>query len=255
MENQALDLWFAYPDDLLTEEASRACSSLLSEDERIRSEAFRFNRDRRQYLASRALLRHALSQYDPRKPEAWRFLSNSHGKSAIAPTCGLRFNLSHSSGLVACLIAHGLEVGVDVEPHERAGEIVEIAVSVFSPKELRQLESLSGTPKANRALSLWVLKEAYVKARGFGLSLPLTQFSFLFSDADNIRLETEPGLEENVGRWSFCLLNHAGHRVALVVEEVTDPRLQLFEIRMPSFTPEQPASAGVKWFPVRPKLP
>jgi len=69
-------------------------------------------------------------------------------------------------GLVVCLVAQGAEVGVDLESYERAGEIAELSERVFSPLELAQLEELHGSEKTNRALCLWTLKEAYLKAQG-----------------------------------------------------------------------------------------
>ena len=192
IDKKPLYLWCAYPEDLLTEATAHACASLLSEDERARWQAFRFDRDRREYLTTRALVRSALSHYHPIAPEAWRFQTNSHGRPQIDPDCGLRFNLSNFSDLVVCLISHESDVGVDVEPYENAEKIAELAPGVFSPVELAQLEALRGPEKLDRALSLWTLKEAYIKATGFGLSQPLNQFSFLFGGAEGIRLEMDP---------------------------------------------------------------
>jgi len=249
MMNDTLQLWCAYPDDLLTDQVARACVSLLSEDERDRWQAFKFDRHRREYLATHALARTALSHCHPLAPEAWRFQLNNHGKPTTDPECGLRFNLSNSLGLVVCLIAYGVEVGVDVEPYERAGEIVELAPDVFSPQELAQLETLRGMEKLNRALSLWTLKESYIKARGMGLALPLDKFSFLFDSAERIRLDLDPCLEDLAERWQFCLIEHAGHRIALMVEQATAPKLQIWETRSLLAPPNQLAAGAQKWFP------
>src|SRR5271165_2226949 len=176
MNHAILHLWIAYPDDLLDEEAAKACLRLLSEDERARWQAFKFDRHRREYLATHALVRHALSQHRALPPEAWCFQLNAYGKPAIEPECGLRFNLSNSLSMVVCLIAEGVEVGVDVESRGRAGSIAEIGPRMFSPLELAQLESLQEDRRADRCLRLWTLKEAYIKARGMGLALPLNNF-------------------------------------------------------------------------------
>ena len=195
-------------------------------------------------------MRTALSQYHPLVPEAWRFQLGPYGKPTVDPDCNLRFSLSNSPGLVVCLIAQGAEVGVDVEPYERAGEIAEIASGVFSPLELAQIEVLDHRQILDRALSLWTLKEAYVKARSMGLSLPLNKFSFLFGGADGIRLELDPCLCDEPGRlWRFCLVEHAGHRIALMVGQATVSELQLWEAR-PLLAPTTRLPAGeVPWFP------
>ncbi len=128
----------------------------------------------------------------PFPPHAWSFFVNEYGKPSPIPDCGLRFNQSNSVELAVCLVASpgtlgphvssaasaatGIEVGVDVEPFSRAEEIVPLAPQVFSLAERAQLDALPVTDRPDRALSLWTLKEAYIKARGMGLSLPLAKF-------------------------------------------------------------------------------
>lgn len=248
MDEKPLHLWYAYPEDL-TEATSHRCAPLLSEDECAQWQAFRFDRHRREYLATRALMRTALSHYHPLAPEAWRFETNAYGKPTVDPDCGLRFNLSNSPGLVVCLIAQGTEVGVDAEPIERAEKIAELAPEMLSPLELAQLEALRGPEKLGRALSLWTLKEAYVKARGVGLSMPLNKVSFLFGGIEGIRLELDPCQGEPGSRWRFCLLEHAGHRIALMAERATVPELQVWEARPLLATPRRLADGGELWFP------
>ena len=247
MDKEPLYLWCAHPEDTLTEAVTQACAPLLSEDERALWQTFRFDRHRREYLTTRALVRTALSHYHPLAPEAWRFQTNAYGKPTVDPDCGLRFNLSNSPDLVVCLIAQGAEVGVDAEPFERAGKVAELAPEVLSPLELAQLEALRGSEKLDRALSLWTLKEAYIKATGVGLSLPLNKISFLFGGVEGIRLELDPCLGSEPGRpWRFCLLEHAGHRIALMAELATVPELQVWELLAP---PTRLAVGGKLWYP------
>ena len=92
---------------------------------------------------------------------------------------GLRFNLSHTDGLVVCLVAVEREIGVDVEHTARAGSVgIEIAERFSSPSEVAELRSLPFADQRSRFFDYWTLKEAYIKARGLGLHLPLDQFSF-----------------------------------------------------------------------------
>ncbi|MFY9853717.1 MAG: 4'-phosphopantetheinyl transferase superfamily protein, partial [Terracidiphilus sp.] len=195
-DNESLHLWCAYPEDALTAAAAHECMSILSEDERERWQRFRFDHHRREYLTTRVLVRTALSHWHPTAVEAWRFQTSAHGKPRVDPDCGLRFNLSNSPSLVICLIARGFEVGADAEPYEHAEKIATLAPTVFSPQELVQLEALHGQEKLDRALSLWTLKEAYIKATGVGMSRPLKEFSFLFGGTEGIRLEFDPLLDD-----------------------------------------------------------
>lgn len=234
----ALQLWCAFPDDLLDSAAADACAALLSEEESVRWQRFRLERSRREYLATHALARMALSHSRPVAPRDWRFVTNAYGKPAPAPECGLRFNLSNSIGLAVCLVLDArVEVGVDVEARSRAAEIAEVEYKVFSAAELAQVDALIETERPDRYLSLWTLKEAYIKARGMGMALPLREISFLFDSAGDVRLEAADGVDEDVSRWRFRRLDYAGHRIAMVWEGEPGRGLELREARPPMSPP------------------
>ena len=214
--------------------------ALLNEEERSRWQRFRPERRRREYLATHALARRALSHYRSIASRDWQFTMNEYGKPAPEPDCGLRFNLSNSLGLAVCLVAdaHG-EVGVDVEAQSRAGEIESVARRVFSAAERAQLDALAETEKLDRYLSLWTLKEAYTKARGMGMALPLCNISFLFDSSGSARLEVDADVDPDAARWRFRWLDHAGHRIAMVAEGAAGWRLDLLEARPPTFPPKR----------------
>lgn len=214
----APQLWCAYPADLRDARDLAEWCALLSAEEQTRAQRFRFERDRRAFVAGRALARTALTHAHPLPAGKWRFRNNAHGKPAAEPECGLRFNIANCAELVVCLLARGAEVGVDAEPFARAAQVAKVAPQVFSERECSQMAALPEAERAQRALSLWVLKEAYVKARGLGLSLSLKKLSFLFGRGGTIRLAMEADLDDRPERWRFCLLDCAGHRVALMVE-------------------------------------
>jgi 4'-phosphopantetheinyl transferase len=222
---------------------------MLSDDERTHWRSLQFDIHRQEYLATRILVRTALSHYYPLAPEAWRYRLSHYGKPSVDPNCGLSFNLSNSLDLVVCLIAQGSEVGVDLESYARAKDIVDLAEEVFSPLELSQLEGLPGPERPNRALSLWTLKEAFIKARGTGLSMPLKKLSFLFDGTDRIRLELDPRLCDEPGRhWRFCLLDHAGHRIAIMTDQTTISELQLWELQPLPAPPQRLPDSVAIWY-------
>ena len=260
--SSALQLWLAYPGDLAEPAVEEACSALLDNAERARAARFRFDRHRREYLATHALTRVALSHAHPSPPQAWSFSVNQYGKPSPIPECGLRFNQSNSVELAVCLVAcphadsaaaSAAEVGVDVESLARAEEIVPLAARVFSPAERAQLEALPAAARPDRALSLWTLKEAYIKARGMGLSLPLQQISFLFDGPnadrpDAIRFEVATGIDDNPRRWRFYRFDHAGHRIALAVEAAAAGGVETYEARPPFGPPTRLSLASPAWF-------
>lgn len=212
--------------------------ALLSEEERARRRRFRFEHSRREYLTTHALARMALSHDRPIAPRAWQFTANAHGKPAITPDCGLRFNLSNTAAMAVCLVSDApAQVGVDVESHARVARIAEVAQKVFSEAERSQLDALSASAKLDRCLSLWTLKEAYVKARGIGMTLPLRGISFLFDEGGAVRLFLDPELHDDAERWHFRTLNHAQHRIAVVAEETNIDDLEMWELRPPALRP------------------
>ncbi len=212
---------------------------------------YKFDRHRRESLATRALARFALSQSRAALPKSWSFRENEHGKPFIQPDCGLRFNLSNSLGMVVCLVAEGVEVGVDVESRTRSDQMLSIARRVFSKEEIDQLEELDDTAKLDRALSLWTLKESYIKARGMGLALPLEEISFLFGGPEGIRLEIDPSVDHDPGRWRFCSMDRDDHRISLVVEQGAVPEMNLWQTRPLLSAPAHLGTFKGQWYPIR----
>jgi len=251
MDRKPLKLWCANPGDLEAEGVEEACAALLNDEEHARVARFKFERHRRESLATRALARTALSRYRETAAGEWQFTSNRQGKPAVDPECGLSFNLSNSPGLVVCLVAEGVaEVGVDVESWERAKQIMELVPRVFSAREQEQLAELPDVEKLDRALSLWTLKESYIKARGLGLSIPLDEFSFVFSRAKGITLEIDERLGDDAGRWRFCQLDYAGHRIAVMVDRSVAGALEVWVARPVLAEPVRVDVGEVRWFPM-----
>lgn len=213
-----IDVWIAQPSLMDDSALLAACARLLSEEERNRQRAFVFEKNRREYLVAHALLRCALSQYDPTLPEAWRFTRNAHGRPALDPPSRLRFNLTHHPTLVACAVTNDAELGIDVEPLQRGAEILRLAEGIFAQSELEELHRLPSAERADRAVSLWTLKEAYVKARGLGLTLPLSGFAFDFARPLEPAVAFEAAIDDRPERWHFRTRDVHEHRIALAVE-------------------------------------
>jgi 4'-phosphopantetheinyl transferase len=218
-----VDLWIARPQALRSAEVLARYKSWLAPDEAKRHAAFLFDKHRHEYLVTRGLVRTALSAYRPVEPAAWKFDANAYGRPAIAPPCGLEFNLSNTQTLVVCAVAERRVVGVDVEPIARASEILGIADTVFSDQELAELRALPDPAASDRAVSLWTIKEGYIKARGMGLSLPVREITVRF--AQTAALAAAP-LDEHPADWTIQTLDIDGHRIALV-SPAPAPRVQV----------------------------
>src|SRR5262245_59040695 len=204
----------------LPEAAADRLKQCLSADERDRMERFRFEKDRLRYLIGRGLLRLLLGAYLEVPPQELRFETTAAGKPHLAAGQGqLQFNVSHSGEYVLIVIAAGRAVGIDVEVVADDFDAGEIAAHFFSPSEQRDLEMLKGRARIEAFFECWTRKEAYVKARGEGLSLPLDQFDVSLRPGEAARLiATRPDPTE-ASRWQLSGLGVAdGYKAALAVE-------------------------------------
>jgi len=200
--------------------AARRLEQCLSADERDKMQRFRFEKDRRRYLIGRGGLRTLLGRYLDLAPQDLRFETAAAGKPHL--TSGqrrLQFNLAHSGEYVLIAIAEGRTVGIDVEEIRDDFDAGELAAHFFSPGEQRDLETLTGRTRIEAFFECWTRKEAYVKARGEGLSLPLEQFDVSLRPGEPARLiATRPDPAE-ARRWQLSGLDVAdGYKAALAVE-------------------------------------
>lgn len=195
--------------------------SVLTSDEQDACDRFLFDKDRHQYLFAHAMLRGVLSRYAPVRCADWRFAApEKYGKPRVALTLDqpLHFNLSHTDGLVACVVAREPAVGVDAEHLGRRGSLLEIARHCFAPAEVVRLEQASPEERREVFFDIWTLKEAYVKARGMGLSLPLQEFAFELKAGQPPRVEFAPSMNDSPECWQFETFRPApSHRIAVAV--------------------------------------
>ncbi|MDB5643085.1 MAG: vbsP [Hyphomicrobiales bacterium] len=180
-----------------------ALLACLPDDELARAGRFRFERDRQVYIAGHALVRDMLSRQAGGARRDWRFTLGAHGKPAPvlpADAPDLRINLSHTLGVAVVALAWGADVGVDVEWMSRTNDLDRIAHRFFAPDECRQFDAAA--PEARRELffAFWTLKEAYIKATGLGLAMPLADFAF---DLAGPTIAFAPHVDDAPGDWCF----------------------------------------------------
>jgi 4'-phosphopantetheinyl transferase len=152
---------------------------LLSADERVRADRFHFDRDRQRFVASRALLRTILAAFLAADPATLNFSYSKTEKPFLAPAhdnSGIMFNVSHSGGIALYAFSRRREVGVDVEQVRQDLDVEPIARRFFSAFEQRQLFALPEEERNEAFFRCWTRKEAYIKAVGEGLSIPLREF-------------------------------------------------------------------------------
>jgi 4'-phosphopantetheinyl transferase len=210
----------AQPNDASEPERRSMLMETLSDEERKRLTRFRLEGDRDLFLVAHGLVRMTLSRHENVEPQAWRFKVGSYGRPEIAePRSRLRFNLSRRRGLAACAVTLDRDIGIDVEYVSKDFPI-DTVERVFSPRERSSLLGASADARAGLFFEYWTLKEAYIKARGLGLSLPLDQFSFDKGSDGRWRIVSEPQLHEYPERWRFWSWRVANdHQMALAIDQ------------------------------------
>jgi 4'-phosphopantetheinyl transferase len=197
-------------------------TGLLSSDEIQRANRFRFDKDRHQFTLARGLLRRMLGKYLATEPITIRFQYSERGKPSIATEnlhC-IHFNVAHSGDLILLAFVQGHRLGIDVEQVRTDFPIDEIAERFFSAAERTALRTLQPTQRYEAFFRCWTRKEAYIKATGDGLSLPLDQFDVSLLPGEPARLlATRPRAAE-AERWTMHHLNvEPGYAAALVYEQ------------------------------------
>ncbi len=206
----------------------------LGKDERARGDRFRFPHDRRRYIVAHGALRSILGHYCGCQPEQIRFQHNSHGKPALAPEmqssrAPLQFNLSHSHELALIGLTLNRQIGVDIERIRPELAEDRIAERFFSPREVAALRSLPATEQTHAFFRCWTCKEAFVKARGQGLSLPLDHFDVSFTPGQPAALLSVADIPGEASRWSLYTLTPAPGYTAAIAVEGCDWQLKTWE--------------------------
>ncbi len=197
--------------------------SLLSEDEQVRAAKFYFERDRQRYIIAHGILHILLGRYLGCDPHAIRFRTNNYGKPSLDLTQhehSLRFNLSHSHEMALLAFAYDRELGVDIEYMRDIEDYDRLARVSFSPNERQVLRELDNDEKRQGFYNCWTRKEAYIKARGMGLSLPLNLFDVSLLSGEPAQLLASREDAREVERWSMRDLSPApDYAGALCVED------------------------------------
>ncbi len=231
LDANRVDVWHCFPDALGRGQVS-ACLSTLSRVELSRYRRMRSAEGRLHFLVGRSLARNTLSRYADIPVRSWRFSINEYGRPAVdwPRACrNIHFSVSHTSGLVAVAVSPISEIGIDVERVDRQVDISGIAEAVFTQCEMERILRCAPDENRDRFFGLWTLKEAYIKARGRGFSLPPRTFEFASLD-DPISLRCPPDCDPTPERWQFHLSRRRpGLRIAIAVGSRSITRIRQLE--------------------------
>lgn len=204
-----VELWVCFPEQIRSQILIKAYHALLNEQEQAKQQRFHFEHDRHRYLVTRAMIRVLLSHYLPRyEPDTWRFTQNAYGRPEIvsddAQVQRLSFNISHTKHMIICGLCYDREIGVDTENFSERAAPIRVS-SAFSEQETQALLATKKSLQQEYFFHYWTLKEAYIKARAMGLSLPLDQFSFIFKNEREIDLRFDQKIADQPSNWHFEL--------------------------------------------------
>jgi 4'-phosphopantetheinyl transferase len=184
------------------------CLSSLSPDETARADRFHFSRHRRAFVLGRAALRALLGGYLGLGAMEIQFVYGPQGKPALAPrlenpACPMQFNAANSGNLAAYAFTIGCQIGVDIERHRELPDLENIAHRFFAPEEAAELRELPAAEKLSAFYHCWSRKEAYLKALGGGLSIPLQSFRVTLRPSVPARFISLGGSEEAARAWTL----------------------------------------------------
>lgn len=220
LDNDEIHIWSAKLD--IAEARVKKWQLYLSTEELQRAHRFYFVKDQNHFIVARGVLRKILSLYTNKQPYEIRFEYNKYGKPFLTRESGgdlFHFNLSHSSGLVLYAITSKREVGIDVEYLREDFSDLEIANRFFSPDEVSVLRSLRPEDQTLAFFLGWTRKEAFIKAKGEGLSIPLDQFDVSLIPGQPATLLRTRYDRLEVSHWMlFNIDRFSGYAAALAVK-------------------------------------
>jgi 4'-phosphopantetheinyl transferase len=206
---------------------------LLSADEQARGDRFHFDTDRRHFIVARGCLRIILSRYLKIAPAAIQFSYAAYGKPQLSTAIAeveLKFNLAHSGGLALYGLTLAGEIGVDLEHIRPEFTGDDIARRFFSATELAGLDRLPVKARHEAFFNCWTRKEAFIKAKGVGLSMPLDQFDVTLAPAEPAALLRTSWDKNEAARWSLQAIEVGDGFAAAVAVEAHDWQLSCWQI-------------------------
>jgi 4'-phosphopantetheinyl transferase len=227
LKDNEVHLWIASL--VLNSKIIHKLRSTLSTDEIERADRFHFQKNRHSFIAGRGILRSILAHYLENKPREIGFIYNTHGKPSIANMpvgAGINFNLSHSHGLAVYAFTGRRRIGIDIERMRSNLSFEKIANRFFTSAEFEKLSALAHDEFIQGFFYLWTQKEAYIKARGKGLSIPLNQFGITISTDKTARINEIGRNRDEECIWSFYTLTPAPGYVGTLAAEGKNPRIK-----------------------------
>jgi len=213
-------------------------ADVLDPEEATRWKRYHRKESQDLFLVAHVATRFALSHYGSTAPGQWRYERGENGRPEIVEgPAGLRFNISHTDGIVAVLVHGELDAGVDAESPWRTTNITSVSKRVFTDAERSAMLALPAEQQAARFYQLWTLKESFIKAKGKGFALPLSKFGFTIGVDGSIGFSCDPSLDADVSLWNYSTIwSDAGHVVSVCAHsldgEFAEPAMRSLDVSL-----------------------
>ena len=210
--------WFVEPQSVRHPGTLERLQGTLSTTELSQYRRFAFPEHAHLHLVAHGLLRQVLSCYTDVAPADWMFKRTAHGRPEIANPAAppLRFNLTHTAGLAACVVTLVDDCGIDAEQITSRHNPSGVAERMFSETEARALERLQGKAYLEHFFNRWTLREAYVKARGIGISFPTQKLTFTINRDNSAEVSFHASIDDRRDNWHFQLFKPTGEHVTAI---------------------------------------
>jgi 4'-phosphopantetheinyl transferase len=221
-------VWLAKLDDY----AADNLKVMLAADELARAARFHFDKDRNHFIVARALLRKLLAAYLDTNAGELQISYAEKGKPSVEESRrgSLKFNVAHSHGLGIYAFSWNREVGIDLEFIREDLADEQIAERFFSQSEIQSLRELPAELRKQAFFDCWTRKEAYIKARGEGLSIPLDEFDVSLAPGEEAALLCNHKNPGEVTRWSMQSVAVPSGYVGALVVQGQDWKLKTFTL-------------------------
>lgn len=229
LQPHQVDIWRIHLD--LGLDSVKSFESALSADEARRASSFQFDKDRNHYIVAHFSLRDVLGRYLKAEPAKLEFSIDQYGKPALLEH-KLEFNLSHSGSFALVAVTQSRIIGVDVERMREGISSLVIARQYFSPAEVAEFDAVPVEQRETAFFTCWTRKEAFIKAKGLGLSLPLDSFDVSLTPNEPAILRAVRPYPQEAARWKLHSLDVAPRYAGAVAVEYTDAKNQDLEFRL-----------------------
>lgn len=198
-------------------------NNLLSKDEKLKVERFKFKKDKITSVMARGVLRVLFSKYLDCLIDDIIFKYGEYGKPELANNKTIKFNVSHSGEMIVIAFCNDYDIGIDVEYIKRDFNVFDIVDNYFSKQEIKALHKIPNNQQTEAFFRGWTRKEAFIKAKSQGLSFPLDSFSISIDTDENAELYETTWDNNEKNLWNIVPFEtHKDYKAAFAVKGKID---------------------------------